>query len=195
MVDSADSAATGSAGAGSGGVGVGPVVGGVEPGSGGAGAARESFVSQASQMSGPEVAELLGLQPLAEEGGLWAQTYRDQHSTAIYYLLCGGEVSKMHRLSGPEIYHWYLGAPLELVLLYPDGSHAIQLVGPDLTSGHRPQVPVPGGVWQGSSSIGSWTLLGTTMSPPYRQEDFTLGDRTELIQRWPAAEARIIALT
>ena len=146
-------------------------------------------------ITGAEIASLLGLEPLPEEGGLWTQTYKDEHSTAIYYLLCDGEVSKLHRLPGPETYHWYLGAPLQLHLLHPGGSYTTELLGNDLQGGQRPQTTVPGGVWQGSHSTGDWTLIGTTMSPPYRQEDFELGRREHLLQRWPTAEPAIMALT
>jgi len=146
-------------------------------------------------LSAAEIVELLGLEPLPEEGGLWTQTYQDSNSTAIYYLLCDGEVSKMHLLPGPEIYHWYLGDPAQLVLLHPDGSHTTPLLGPHLQDDQRPQLLVPGGVWQGSFSLGNYTLLGTTMAPPYRQQDFKLGQRDELISRWPAAKSAILALT
>lgn len=145
--------------------------------------------------TGEQIAELLGLSPLPEEGGLWTQTYKDEHSTSIYYLLSGGEVSLFHKLPGPETYHWYMGAPAELVLLKPDGTHETRTLGTDLSAGQRPQTTVDGGIWQGSSSTGEWTLLGTTMSPPYRQEDFTLGDRQEMLDGWPLAKSAIIKLT
>ena len=150
-------------------------------------------------MSGPlgadEVAELMGLVPLPGEGGRWAQTLLDGDSSAIHYLLTDGDFSAMHRLAGPEVYHHYAGAPAALLLLFPDGSAAEVLMGDYLVAGQRPQVVVPAGVWQGSSTCGEWTLLGTTMAPPYADEGFELGRRDDLVADWPSAAERIAELT
>ena len=62
--------------------------------------------------------ERLGLERLDHEGGLFRQTYLDQHSSAIVYLLARPDFSALHRLSGPEVYHWYAGSPLRLLLLH-----------------------------------------------------------------------------
>jgi predicted cupin superfamily sugar epimerase len=142
-----------------------------------------------------EVAALLGLVPLPDEGGRWAQTVLDGDSSAIHYLLSDGDFSAMHRLDGPEVYHHYAGAPAVLLLLFADGSAAEVVLGDDLAAGQRPQVVVPAGVWQGSSTSGAWTLLGTTMSPPYSDAGFTLGRREDLLADWPAAAERITELT
>lgn len=142
-----------------------------------------------------EVAALLGLVPLLDEGGRWAQTVLDGDSSAIHYLLSDGDFSAMHRLDGPEVYHHYAGAPAVLLLLFADGSAAEVVLGDDLAAGQRPQVVVPAGVWQGSSTSGAWTLLGTTMSPPYSDAGFTLGRREDLLADWPAAAERITELT
>jgi predicted cupin superfamily sugar epimerase len=68
-------------------------------------------------------------------------------------------------------------------------------MGDDLVAGQRPQVVVPAGVWQGSSTCGEWTLLGTTMAPPYADEGFELGRRDVLVADWPSAAERIAELT
>ena len=141
------------------------------------------------------VADLLGLAPLLAEGGRWAQTVRDGQSTAIYYLLADGDFSAIHRLQSPELYHHYGGDPALLLLLHPDGLVTEPVLGPDLEGGQRPQVLVPAGVWQGSSTLGRWSLLGTTMTPPYTDEMFELGRRDDLLDRWPTAAARIVDLT
>jgi len=69
------------------------------------------------------------------------------------------------------------------------------VLGTDLTSGERPQVTVGGGVWQGAETLGAWTLLGTTMAPPFRGKDFELGSAAVLAEGWPAAAGRIAELT
>ncbi|MBC8365581.1 MAG: cupin domain-containing protein [Actinobacteria bacterium] len=142
-----------------------------------------------------EVAEMLGLEPLPGEGGRWARTLHDGNSSAIHYLLSDGDFSAMHRLDGPEVYHHYAGAPAALLLLFPDGSAAEVILGDDLGAGQRPQVVVQAGVWQGSSTLGEWTLLGTTMAPPFSEKGFTLGERNALSAGWPSATGRITELT
>jgi len=68
-------------------------------------------------------------------------------------------------------------------------------LGPGFDAGKRPQIVVPAGTWQGSSPAGAWSLVGTTMAPPFAWSGFRLGKRAELLDRWPSARARITALT
>jgi hypothetical protein len=140
-----------------------------------------------------QVIELLGLVPLEPEGSWWARTHYDAASSAIYYLLAAGECSRLHRL--PEVYHWYAGAPLQLLLLHPDGSSAQPVLGPELAAGQWRQLVVAPGVWQGSSSLGQWTLAGTTTAPRYEDADFELVDPAALLARWPQHRDRIDALS
>jgi len=108
---------------------------------------------------GERVAELLGLEPLPGEGGLFRRTHVDAYSAAIYFLLIAPDFSAMHRLTATETYHWYAGSPLRLLLLGGAADVSEPVLGPDLTAGQRPQIVVPAGTWQGSSSAGEWTLV------------------------------------
>lgn len=146
-------------------------------------------------MTADEVISLLGLEPLPDEGGMFAQHYSDRHSTAIYFLVRQGDFSALHRLSGPEIYHFYAGAPLQMLLLHPDGRVERPVLGSDLTAGQRPALVVPPGVWQGSSTAGDWSLVGATMSPGFSEEMFELGSRQSLASEFPSAAADIDLLT
>jgi uncharacterized protein len=148
-----------------------------------------------SRADGERMAALLGLEPLPAEGGLFRRTHIDAHSSAIYYLLLTPEFSAMHRLAATETYHWYGGAPLRLLLLYPDGGVTEPVLGADVVAGQRPQVVVPAGTWQGSSPAGEWSLVGTTTAPPFDWSHFELGDRAGLLARYPAAATRIAELT
>ena len=145
--------------------------------------------------SGEEVAEVLGLEPLPKEGGLYRQTWRDERSTAIYYLLIAPDFSAFHRLPGMEAFHFYGGAPARLTMLHSDGAVTRDVMGMDLRAGQRPQVIVPGGIWQGLETLGSWTLCGTTMAPGYRDQDFAIARADDLLERWPDAEHDIHRLT
>ena len=105
---------------------------------------------------------------------MFTQHFADEHSTAIYFLVRRGDFSALHRLSGPEVYHFYSGDPLQMLLLHSDGTVERPILGVDLTSGQRPSVSVSGGVWQGSETTGEWSLLGATMAPGFRPEMFEL---------------------
>jgi predicted cupin superfamily sugar epimerase len=157
---------------------------------------------------------LLHLEPLPVEGGYFAQTYRSLETipqtalpgrypnarsfgAAIYYLLTPDTFSALHRLKGDEIYHFYLGDPVELVQLGPDGSGKVHMLGPDLFHGMQPQIVVPHGTWQGSQLRpgGRFALLGTTMAPGFEYEDFEIGLRTLLLKSHPRFKELILALT
>ncbi|WP_336660951.1 cupin domain-containing protein [Leucobacter sp. USHLN153] len=139
--------------------------------------------------------ERLELEPLEHEGGLFRRMHLDEHSSAIYYLLAQPDFSALHALSSVEVYHWYAGSPLRLLLLHSDGRAEERVLGPDLDAGQLPQAVVSPGVMQGSSPLGEWSLVGTTMSPPFEWNGFELGDREALQRRFPSAAARIAELT
>ena len=134
-----------------------------------------------------DIIGLLGLELLPHDEGYFTETWRDEHSSAIYYLMRSGNFSAMHRQNGPELWHHYAGAPVEMLLLAPDGSISTPTLGDDLGRGQRPCVAVPAGTWLGATTTGDWSLVGTTMAPPFDQEGFELGDGAELIARYPTA--------
>jgi predicted cupin superfamily sugar epimerase len=149
-------------------------------------------------VSEPErIIEILGLDPLPDEGGWYRRSYGDDRScSVILYLMTADDgFSAMHLLDADEVFTYVAGAPAEMLQLHADGSTATHRIGVDLEAGERPQVVVPAGVWQGTKSLGRWTLLTTTVSPAYTDEIFHLGDRAELTTRWPAAAVAIAART
>ena len=95
-------------------------------------------------------------------------------STAIYYLLAAGEISRWHRVDAAEIWHFYAGAPL-VITISPDGHDAAaHRLGPDLAGGERPQVAVPADAWQTAASLGAWTLVGCTVAPGFAFAGFEM---------------------
>lgn len=155
-------------------------------------------------MTAKELIAALGLEPLPGEGGMSAQTYLSRYQidgkaagTAIYYLLTGEAFSHLHRLTGDEMYHFYLGSPVELTELLPDGTVHATVLGQDIAHGQCVQHLVPAGVWQGSRLLpgGDWALLGTTMWPGYTPECYEHGDADALTAQYPQAAEAIARLT
>ena len=113
------------------------------------------------------------------EGGHYRETFRDDgpdgapagrsHSTAIYFLLKAGEVSRWHRVDAAEVWHYYRGAPLELRI-----GKRIYVLGPDVDEAQAPQVVVPPHEWQRAQSLGDYTLVGCTVAPGFDFAQFEL---------------------
>ncbi len=157
---------------------------------------------------------LLGLVPHPVEGGYFVETYRSAEQvppgalpsryagaralgTAIYYLLTPDTFSAMHRLASDEVFHFYLGDPVEMLQLWPDCSHRVVVIGPDVHAGERPQVIVPRDVWQGARlrEGGRFALLGTTVAPGFDYADYEPATRASLLATHPTARPLITALT
>ena len=165
-------------------------------------------------LTAEELIAALQLQPLPLEGGYFRETYRspdrlaaaalpDRYpcdkalSTAIYYLLTPQTFSALHRLPTDEIFHFYLGSPVQMLQLGPDAQGRVVVLGPDVLAGQRPQVLVSRGVWQGSCLVpgGSCALLGTTMAPGFDFADYEAADAEHLIEAYPAYTEWIRRLT
>jgi uncharacterized protein len=145
-----------------------------------------------------DVAAQYGLEPLPAEGGLFRRTWagpEDEYGrpagSAIIALFSVEDdlFSAMHRLPIDEVWHFYRGDPLELLLLDPDGGSRVEVLGPD----QHVQLTVPAGTWMGArvADGGRWTLCGTTMAPGFVPADYEGGEADDLCARYPAAADRI----
>ena len=163
-------------------------------------------------MTANEIKSLLHLEPHPVEGGWYRRTYTAPvsvallggvrpYSTAIYYLLEEGTFSEMHVLASDEMFHFYLGDPVEMLQLLPDGGSAVVNLGSDLAAGQHVQLTVPAGVWQGTRLIdsgsggGKVALLGCTVTPGFDFADYRGGKYEELAAQWPLEAERIRKLT
>lgn len=148
----------------------------------------------------PEVKALVEhyeLEPLPAEETLFTSTYRSEQEfgdgkpwcNAIIALYCDEprSVSLFHKLPVDEIWHFYGGDPLRLILLYPDGSTEDVLMGSDPLKGHHVQFVVPAGVWQAGHMVtgGRYSLFGCTMAPGFTADMFEGGLRDQLIDLYP----------
>ncbi len=152
-------------------------------------------------MSAAELIARLQLEP-HPEGGHFRETFRSAQridgglsaSTAIWYLLEGGDFSSWHRVSSDEVWHHYDGAPLVLWMLTEEGLERTVL-GRDWDAGERPQAVVPAGVWQAAEPLGAFALCGCTVAPGFEFADFELGTRAQLLKQFPSQDEAIRRLT
>lgn len=165
-------------------------------------------------MTAEEIITLLKLKPHPREGGFFSETYRSSEAipsgvlpsryvgprafgTGIYYLLTAATFSAMHRLQSDEIFHFYLGGPVEMLQLLPDGTGQTVVLGSDLKAGMQPQAIVASGVWQGARLVagGQFALLGCTVAPGFDFADYEQGRRDDLVGSHPQFREKIAALT
>lgn len=165
-------------------------------------------------LSAEEIIERLGMRPLREEGGYFVEPYRSEEmipkaglperypsdrafGTAIFYLLTPDTCSALHRLASDEIFHFYLGDPVTMLQLFPDGSSRVLTLGQDITHDQELQVVVPRGTWQGSFLVegGAFALLGCTVAPGFEYADYEHGSREVLLDQYPDQRELIIRLT
>ncbi len=163
-----------------------------------------------------QIISSLELRPLDAEGGWFRQTYVSGESltgaglpgrfsgeralyTVIFYMVTNrpGEYSALHKLKTDEVWHFYCGDPVRLLVLHPGGSGESVVMGPEILGDHRLQYRVPRETWQGCSLLpgGEYALMGTTMAPGFDPADFTLGRREELVREYPAYRKEIETLS
>ncbi len=148
------------------------------------------------------------------EGGYFSETYRASgkitatdppgaisgtrcFSTAIYFLLPGGDSSRLHRIKSDELWHFYLGDPLTIACISPEGETELTVMGGDVEAGQKLQHLVPAGRWFGAYHSGKadFSLVGCTVAPGFDFTDFELAWRAELLRQFPDSKNLIERLT
>jgi predicted cupin superfamily sugar epimerase len=143
-------------------------------------------------------------QPLPAEGTLFVSTYRSKkefengkpYGTAMIGMYCDEprSLSLFHRLSADEVWHFYGGDPLRLVLLYPDGSSKDVIL-----SSENVQTLVPAGVWQAGHMLegGVYSLFGCTVAPGFTGDMFEGGTQKALLPLYPdrAKDIQILGIS
>jgi len=138
------------------------------------------------------------------EGGYFRETYRSSgaiseaeldgpyegernFATSIYFLLHSETFSAFHRLYQDEQWHFYMGAPIKLYVIAPNGDYWLKVIGIDFSKGEVPQYMVPGGHWFAAEvpSQDSFALAGCTVAPGFDFRDFQMPKQTELINFFP----------
>ena len=146
------------------------------------------------------------------EGGYFRETYRSPFTvyppgfegqrhltTTIYFLLKAGQISQLHQLRAEEIWHFYAGSPLTLHQLRSTKEYVTARIGPHVEQGQQFHTVVPSGVWFGATvddaRPGAFSLVACTCSPGFEFEDFTLANRDEMLERFPAHAGIVRMLT
>lgn len=163
--------------------------------------------------SAEQIIQLLQLQK-HPTCGFVAETYRSAHQlpvgtlppgyretralgSVLYFLVTPDAQIALHRIRADQMYHYYGGDPLEVLLLYPDGHGAVSTVGFDPQKGIRPQLFIPGGTYHVSRLAlgGQYALLGTSEWPAVEPEDVELGQVEHLIESYPTMREAILSFT
>ena len=92
--------------------------------------------------------------------------------TTIYYLLEREQQSRWHVVRSDEIWHFYAGAPLELVVYDPAERRCTLNVLDTPMQGREPVRNVRAGEWQAARSLGEYSLVGCNVGPGFEFEDF-----------------------
>ncbi|MBQ9407281.1 MAG: cupin domain-containing protein [Desulfovibrio sp.] len=150
-------------------------------------------------MTDSEIIAYYGLTP-HPEGGFYRRTYASSVlteyggskrpvCTAILFLLKAGQYSRLHCIPQDEMWHFYLGGPLRLVLITPDRASFEIVLGQNVSAGHRLQYSVPGGSWFGATPAqgSSYSLVGCTVAPGFCMDELKLGEAHDLLDMFPSA--------
>ncbi len=132
------------------------------------------------------------------EGGHYREVYRSPDRvttgsrgerpavTTIYFLLTAGEYSSWHVVLSDEIWHYYEGDPLELLILEPETLEVTRVTLGPFEPGREPVHVVPAGQWQAARPTAGYTLVGCSVGPGFEFADF------RLMRDEPATERRVL---
>jgi uncharacterized protein len=157
-----------------------------------------------SELTANEIVDLLKLEPNATCGFVRVTFVAKQTLAAgalpppfersgplgsgLYFLVTPDAPVRLHRIRNDQLYHYYLGDPLELFLLHADGGAERVVVGPDLRGGQHVQLLIPGNTFHTARLLGRgrWFLGASTEWPGVVPADVEIGDLEELAKKYPA---------
>jgi len=117
--------------------------------------------------------------------------------SALYFMMTAERPVHLHRIRNDQLYHYYMGDPIEVFMLRGEGKVERHLVGPDLRAGHTVQLFIPGNTFHTARIIGkrNWFLGASTEWPGVEPQDVEIGKLDELAAQYPsvAKEIREIA--
>ena len=116
--------------------------------------------------------------------------------SALYFMVTPVAPVRLHRIRNDQLYHYYLGDPIELFLLHADGGSETIVVGPDLRRGQRVQQLIPGNTFHTARIIGRgrWFLGASTEWPGVIPANVEIGNLDALAEKYPALAADLRAI-
>ena len=107
--------------------------------------------------------------------------------SALYFMVTPTAPVRLHRIRNDQLYHYYLGDPLEVLLLHDGGATERVVVGPDLRGGERVQLLIPGNTFHTARLLGRrrWFLGASTEWPGVVPADVEIGDVEKLAAKYP----------
>jgi hypothetical protein len=107
--------------------------------------------------------------------------------SALYFMVTPDAHVRLHRIRNDQLYHYYLGDPIEVLMLRGDGTSEHVIVGPDLRDGQLVQLLIPGNTFHTARVIGRrrWFLGGSTEWPGVEPADVEIGDVEALAAKYP----------
>jgi predicted cupin superfamily sugar epimerase len=109
--------------------------------------------------------------------------------SALYFMVTPDPPVRPHRLRNDQLYHYYLGDPIEVLMLRADGPTERVAVGADLGGGQRVQLLIPGNTFHTARIVGRrpWFLGASTEWPGVEPADVEIGDVDSLTKEYPDA--------
>ena len=154
----------------------------------------------ANDLTAEQVRALLQLEP-NQTCGFTRLTYASARTmadgqrpvgSALTFMVTPEAPVRLHRLRNDQLYHYYLGDPLELVVMRPDGSSGKVTIGPDIAAGQHVQHFIPADSFHTARVRGRWFLGGSTGFPGVTPADVEIGDAALLAKRYPAVAQEIL---
>ncbi len=160
----------------------------------GSGTRRELPAEEVCRLLGLEANQTCGFVRVTYVSGQQIDTERPLGS-ALYFLVTPDAPVRLHRIRNDQLYHYYRGDPLELLLLREGGAGEKVTIGPDLAAGQHVQFFIPGGTFHAARVIGErrWFLGGSTEWPGVIPADVELGSVEALTTAYPAVAGDIRA--
>ncbi len=111
--------------------------------------------------------------------------------SALYFMVTPNAPVRLHRIRNDQLYHYYLGDPIEVLMLHVDGTSERVVVGPDLRGGQRVQLLIPGNTFHTARVTGRrrWFLGASTEWPGVEPADVEIGNLEALAAKYPAVAA------
>jgi len=107
--------------------------------------------------------------------------------SALYFMVTPDAPVRLHRIRNDQLYHYYLGDPIEVLMLHADGTSEHVIVGPDLRGGQLVQLLIPGNTFHTARVIGQrrWFLGASTEWPGVEPADVEIGDVNVMAEKYP----------